>query len=153
MDVEETGTRAKGLFDSGMFCAESVLQAIAEDAGIESPLIPRIATGFCSGLARTKGMCGAVSGGVMALGLIFGRDNAEVTVDATYVKIREFLDVFEKQYGSLNCFDITGCDLGTEDGRLIFKESGMRDKCAGITDEAARMAAEIIVREGVQRQQ
>ena len=83
----------------------------------------------------------------MALGLLFGRDNAGVTVDATYVKIREFLDVFEKQYGSLNCFEITGFDLGTEDGRLKFKESGTRDKCAGITGEAARIAAGIIGRD------
>lgn len=147
MDVEETGARAKGLFDSGMFCAESVLQAVAEQAGIESPLIPRIATGFCSGVARTKGMCGAVSGGLMALGLIFGRDNPEVTVDATYVKIREFLAAFKKQYGSDNCFDITGYDLGTEKGRLMFKESGTRDKCPGITGAAARMVAEIIDRD------
>lgn len=153
MDVEEIGTRAKGLFDSGMFCAESILQAVAENAGIESQLIPRIATGLCSGVARTKGMCGAVSGAIMALGLIFGRDNADVTVDATYIKIREFLDAFEKQYGSLNCFDITGCDLSTEAGRLIFKESGMRIKCSGITGEAARIAARIIVREGIRRQQ
>lgn len=144
MNVEDTGKRAEGLFDSGMFCAESVLQAVAEQAGMESPLIPRIATGFCSGLARTKGMCGAVSGGVMALGLLFGRDNAGVTVDATYVKIREFLEAFKKQYGSDNCFEITGYDLGTEDGRLMFKESGTRDRCSGITGEAARLAAAII---------
>lgn len=146
MDVEETRARAEGLFDSGMFCAESVLQAVAEQAGIDSPLIPRIATGFCSGMARTRGMCGAVSGGVMALGMIFGRDNAEVTVDTTYVKIREFLDAFKKQYGSDNCFDITGYDLGTEEGRLKFKESGTRDKCPGITGKAARMVARIINR-------
>lgn len=144
MNVDETGKRAERLFDSGMFCAESVIQAVAEQSGIESPLIPRIATGFCSGLARTKGMCGAVSGGVMALSLIFGRDNTDVTVDATYVKIREFLEAFEKQYCSLNCFEITGYDLGTEDGRLRFKESGTRDKCRGISGAAARMVATII---------
>lgn len=111
---------------------------------MESPVIPRIATGFCSGLARTKGMCGAVSGGVMALGLIFGRDNAEVTVDATYGKIREFLNAFEKQYGSLNCFELTGCDLGTEDGRTLFKESGKKIKCAEMTGGAARMVMEMV---------
>lgn len=147
MNIGETGKRAEELFDSGMFCAESVLQSVAGQAGIESPFIPRIATGFCSGMARTKGMCGAVSGAVMALGLVFGRDNAEVTVDATYVKIRQFLDAFEEQYNSLNCFEITGYDLGTEDGRLKFKESGTRDKCLGITGEAARIAAGIIGRD------
>ena len=61
---EQASQRSVELFRSGFFCAESVLQAIAESLDIRSDLIPRIATGFCSGVARTGGMCGAVSGAV-----------------------------------------------------------------------------------------
>ena len=50
----ETSQRSRELFDSGFYCAESVLLAIAESQGIESDLIPRIATGFCSGIAAHR---------------------------------------------------------------------------------------------------
>jgi hypothetical protein len=54
---EQASQRSVELFRSGFFCAESVLLAIAESQGIESDLIPRIATGFCSGISRTGGAC------------------------------------------------------------------------------------------------
>ena len=41
--------RSEELFQSGWYCAESVLLAIAEAHGIESEIIPKIATAFCSG--------------------------------------------------------------------------------------------------------
>ena len=77
---EQAPQRSLELFQSGFFCAESVLLAIAESQGIQSDLIPRIATGFCSGISRTGGMCGAVSGAIMGIGLVAGRNSpAEFT--------------------------------------------------------------------------
>ncbi|MFA6223637.1 MAG: C-GCAxxG-C-C family protein [Desulfomonilaceae bacterium] len=136
--------RAKQLFDSGFYCAESVLQAVAEHAATHSPLIPKISTGFCGGISRSKGMCGAVTGGVMALGMIFGRTSADMPPDDTYLKVRELLTTFENQYGSSNCFDLTGCDFNEAMGRERWKESGMANKCREFTGAAARMVVEII---------
>ena len=45
---EQAPQRSLELFRSGFFCAESVLLAIAESQGIQSDLIPRIATGFAA---------------------------------------------------------------------------------------------------------
>ena len=146
MDVKHVEKRAEELFSSGLFCAESVLQAIAELVGVNSPLVPNIATGFCGGISRTKGICGAVSGGVMALSMVFGRSSAETPVDNVYEKVQEFLSNFEKQHGSHNCFILTGCDLSTPEGRKEFKEKGMRNKCQELTGSAAGMSAEIIGR-------
>jgi len=61
--TERVSQKSRELFDSGFYCAESVLLAIAGHKGIQSDLIPGIATGFCSGMSRTCGMCGAVTGG------------------------------------------------------------------------------------------
>ena len=58
--------RSKQLFESGYGCAESVLLAVCESKGIQSVLIPRIASGFCGGVANTNGMCGTVAGGILA---------------------------------------------------------------------------------------
>lgn len=145
MNAKAVEQRAIELFNSGFYCAESVLLAVTEHAGIHSPLIPKISTGFCGGISRTKGICGAVSGGVMALGIIFGRANADMTVDNTYWKVQELLTRFENQYGTNNCFDLTGCDFNVQVDRQRWKESGMARKCEEFTGAAARMVTEIIV--------
>ena len=138
MNSLEVEKRAKELFDSGFFCAESVLLAVAEHAAIHSPLLPKISTGFCGGISRSKGMCGAVTGGVMALGMIFGRSSADMPPDDTYLKVRELLTTFETQFGSSNCFDLTGCDFNDAMDRQRWKESEMASKCKEFTGAAAR---------------
>src|SRR5512137_84998 len=119
---EQALQRSLELFRSGFFCAESVLQAIAESQHIQSDLIPRIATGFCSGLARTGGMCGAVSGGIMAISLFYGRNSPTERVDRCYEAERDFMKRFSTQFGELNCQKLTGVHLGTAEGQAAFKE-------------------------------
>ena len=144
MTAKVVEKRARKLFDSGFRCAESVLLAVAEHAGIQSPLIPKISTGFCGGMSRSKEVCGAVTGGVMALGMILGRTSADMPVDDIYGKVQEFLCAFENQYGSTNCFDLTGCDFNIEIDIQRWKESGIANKCKEFTGAAARMVIEII---------
>jgi C_GCAxxG_C_C family probable redox protein len=145
MDKKIVEERAKKMFGAdGLFCAESVLAAVSEEAGIISPLIPRIATGFCGGVARTRGICGAVTGGIMALGILYGRDNAEQSYETVYEKVQQFLQAFEEEYMSINCFELTGCDLSKEEGRQAFVEKNMMEKCRQFTGRAASLVAELI---------
>ena len=145
MDTKLVAENAKKMFGAdSLFCAESVLTAVADEAGVISPLIPRIATGFCGGIARTCGMCGAVSGGIMALGILYGRDNAEQTHETVYEKVQQFLHAFEKEYTSTNCFELTGFDLSKEEERLAFAEQGMLEKCRQFTGRAAGLVAELV---------
>ena len=136
--------RSGDLFDSGFYCAESVLQAIAESKGIQSELIPKIATGFCSGMSRTCLTCGAVSGGILALGLFFGRSSPEVPVDDCYDEVQKFIQLFQERFGSTNCRELTGCDLGTEEGQEAFKTNNVIEQCREFTVEATRMALSLI---------
>ena len=148
MDKKLVEEKAKKMFGpDGLFCAESVLTSVSDEAGVVSPLIPRIATGFCGGIARTRGMCGAVTGGIMALGILYGRDNAEHSNEKVYEKVQQFLQTFEEEYGSINCFELTGYDLGREEERQAFFEKGMMEKCRQFTGRAASLVAEIIIGE------
>ena len=117
---EQAPQRSIELFKSGFFCAESVLLAIAENQGIQSDLIPRIATGFCSGVSRTGGMCGAVSGAIMGINLVAGRNSPEESNELSYFLTQELINRFEKQYGSVNCRQLMGCDLATGAGQQYF---------------------------------
>lgn len=54
------------LFDAGDNCAQAVLQATCPE--VSSDLV-KMASAFGSGIGESKCLCGAVSGGVMSLGL------------------------------------------------------------------------------------
>lgn len=60
------GERAGALFDSGMNCAQSVLQATT---GIDDPQLLEVCDAFGGGIDGRQCLCGAISGGVIALGL------------------------------------------------------------------------------------
>jgi C_GCAxxG_C_C family probable redox protein len=141
---DQIARRSEELFQSGLFCAESVLQAIAESRGIKSDVIPKIATGLCSGLSRTGGICGAVSGGVLAVNLVCGRTDSSQSVDNNYQLVRRFLSEFEAKFGSTNCQRLIGCRLDTPEGQQFFKANQLREKCQAFTREASRMAGEAL---------
>ncbi|MEE8592614.1 MAG: C-GCAxxG-C-C family protein [Candidatus Bipolaricaulota bacterium] len=141
---ESIAQRSAALFDSGFYCAESVLQAIAEARDVGCKLIPQIATGFCSGVARSCGMCGAVSGAILAIGLAMGRTSADESIDDVYKVVRIVLDGFESEFGSSNCHSLLGCDLGTEEGQRFFHERRLHTTCRSYVARATALALDAI---------
>lgn len=121
-----------------------MLLAVAESEGIQSDFIPKIATGFCGGVSRTCSMCGAVSGGIMVIGLFTGRNAPTETVAESYTMVRKLVKQFGARFGSTNCQELTGCDLGTEEGQKYFKENNIRPKCRIFTEEATRISLSLI---------
>jgi C_GCAxxG_C_C family probable redox protein len=141
---EQAPKRSRELFRSGFFCAESVLLAIAESQGIQSDLIPRIATGFCSGISRTCGMCGAVSGAMMGINLVAGRNSPVESIELSYALNQKLISRFERQYGSINCRQLIGCDLATEAGQRYFMENHLMETCLQYAEGATSMAVSLI---------
>jgi C_GCAxxG_C_C family probable redox protein len=143
--IDQAAKRSRELIETvGYSCAESVLLAMAEFQGIQSDLFPRIATGFCGGMARTCGQCGAVSGAIMGIGLANGVSAPTDSREKTYAAVQKFMAQFEEKFGSTNCYELTGCDLGTPEGQARFRESGHIEYCRNYTEEAARMALTIV---------
>ena len=142
---EQAPQRSRELFQSGFFCAESVLQAIAESQGIHSDLIPRMATGFCSGISRSGGLCGAVSGGIMGIGLIVGRNSPAESLEPTFILAQKLIRAFEEQYGSNNCRQLIGCNLATESGQRYFMENNLMENCMQYVEEATKLVISLIV--------
>jgi len=143
---EAAGLEAAQLFDRGLFCAESVLTVLARRQGVHSDLVPAIATGLCSGVSRRAGMCGAVSGAVMALGLAYGRKDEGGKVDRSYSSVGAFIDAFEREFGSSNCAELLGCHLGTVEGQQIFREQKLATRCRTFTQRATELGAALIER-------
>lgn len=148
-DPEAAAARALALWGAPrpLLCAEAVFQAVAEGLGVRSPLVPRLATGFCSGLARGCGACGAFSAGVMAMGLARGRDSGADELDLAYEPVREYMEFFLARFGSLNCRELTGCDLGAAEGLAQYRERGLKDGlCGPMLSQAAAEALRILAR-------
>jgi len=134
---------SKALFDSGYYCAEAVLLAVAKHNGIESPLIPAIATGFCSGLSRTSGMCGALTGGILGLNLVYGRDREVESVEQNYFAVQRLVAEFGAACGSTKCSELLGCDLGTPEGQQTFRENKLHERCREYTAIATKIAVSL----------
>ena len=121
-----------------------MLLAVAGHERIHSDIIPRIATGFCGGMSHTAGMCGAVSGGIMAIGLYLGRNSPTERNQLCYEAVRSFMQSFSAQFGELNCQKLTGVHLGTPEGQAQFEASGQIRQCTEYVGEAVRMVLEVV---------
>jgi len=137
--------RAAKHFETEFNCAESVLMSLAESIGVRSELIPKIATPFGGGIGRRGSVCGALTGAVIAIGLKLGRSEAEDTRsrDESYEKALELLERFEKEFGSVLCYDLIKLDFTTPEGRKMIKAVRL-EKCINFVRAAARNAAQLI---------
>ncbi len=144
MEAKKFGRLAESHFENGLLCAESVVSAIAEYQGVDDHLASKMATGFCSGMARTCGPCGALSGAVMGISLVLGRESKNDTVATTYQATKELIEEFESEFGAKDCHKLLGCDIGTEEGMAHFRTQNLRANCSNYTRKAAEIAVQIL---------
>ena len=134
---------AEDLFRNGFFCSEAVVSSIRSNFEIDVPeAVISMASGFPVGIGRSKCLCGAVSGGVMAIGLVFGRTvQKDPQVEETMRLSKELHDWFKEASGknALCC-------------RILTKEFDMgqgehKEQCGRFTGMVAGKVAEMIIRE------
>jgi C_GCAxxG_C_C family probable redox protein len=115
MDKSE---EALELFQKGFNCAQSVFCVFGTNAGFSKDACLRIAGSFGAGMARRGETCGAVTGGLMVLGLRHGmvkEENAQAK-QRNYEEADKFMVEFGKRNGSVICRELLGCDIGTPEG-------------------------------------
>ena len=122
-------------FLSGYNCAQSILYAYGPDLGLEADTALKAATGLGGGRGGRGEVCGAVTGGILALGLKYGRgEQAEKSVaQQAHQKTGELMAAFERVHGSCMCCTLLGgCDLRTPAGMQRFREEDLHHKvCVG----------------------
>lgn len=133
-------------------CAKGSATALFEEFGVGNPEIIKGLNPF-PGLAMSGGICGPVSGGLMAISLVFsGPDLTDFQDTRVYRLARKFLRRFEETFGSLLCPDIQALLLGKYfdpmagvENLRAFNQAGAREKCPVAPGWGARLAAEIII--------
>ena len=143
--IHSAQSKAEAAFDGGLYCAESVVRALV-GATADADLLTRAATGFCSGVARTCGPCGALSGAIIGIGHVLGREHAGQPVAAAYGAVQDLVGEFERIFGARDCKRLLGCDLGSPEGQAIFREQQLHRRCRDFTARAAELATTAIAR-------
>ncbi len=134
-------------------CAQSAFLALSEQFGLgNSEMVKALSP--IPGIAERGETCGAVSGVLLALGLVFGKNS--ITDWQGYrdslKPANEFCDRFEEELGSLRCRNIVDSEFGmeldlrNEDDLKKFQEAGATHKCSKVVRAAVRIAADLILK-------
>jgi C_GCAxxG_C_C family probable redox protein len=134
-------------------CAQSSFLALSEQFGLGNSDMVKALTPL-PGIAERGETCGAVTGALLALGLVFGRDNLSdwQAYRDSLVPTNEFCDRFVQEMGSTMCGDIVEStfgqrmDLRNEDDLQQFQASDATHKCSKVVRTAVRIAADLILK-------
>jgi C_GCAxxG_C_C family probable redox protein len=135
-------------FLAGYNCAQAVLYAYGPDLGLDGEVALKLATGLGAGMARRGEVCGAVTGGILALGLKYGRGARQdrSATEETYSKTLDLMTRFEKRHGSCLCrVLLDGCDLRTEEGQQYYKDRNLlHTTCLGCVRNVVEILEQIM---------
>ncbi len=143
--LDSVQKEAEELFRSGtFFCSEAVLTTVNNMLGQPySPDIVKMASSFPIGMGKAQCLCGAVSGGQMALGITYGRNQGEPMNEKMFPIAKELHDYTVKEYGATCCRVITRQWAGDN-----FMSPERKQHCIHITGDIARWVAEKMIDDG-----
>ncbi len=141
INIAKVKKDAENYYNSGFYCSEAIVASIRENFNLDiSADIVMAASGFPVGIGGAKCLCGAVSGGIIALGLFFGRNRPNDKKIKLCMKLSaELHDYFKGQNRALCCRVLTS-DLKLGSGKHM-------EQCTYFTGQVAEKTAQIIARE------
>ena len=135
-------------------CAQSSFMALMEQFGLKGEQVVKALTPM-PGIAERGETCGAVTGPLMAMGLIYGRNIHQMDdwdkYQESLIPTGRFCESFEKEYGTTLCSQVQEGKFGrcfrlTDPEELQdFQNAGATEKCSEVVRTAVHMAAEIIL--------
>ena len=136
-------------------CSQTTVAGLIEAFGIGGPDLLRASTCLAGGVARRGHVCGALTGGLMLIGYLTGRDDLEMFPQ--YQRAMDygnmFYQRFQEEFGTVSCSEIQKLKFGRtfdlqdprEREELHQKMAEIGDGCQAVTSAGARIAAEIMV--------
>ena len=137
---------AVAYFSDHLHCSQSVLAAFAEECGISKEQAFRLGSCFGSGM-RKGNVCGACTGSLMVLGLLFGEDHKGDPGERQRSNMINdmMMDRFKRANGTCICNELLGCDISTPEGVLYARENGLfRDFCPKMVASAVEILEGIV---------
>ena len=140
-------------------CPQCVLAAIKETIDVGDEATIKSADALAGGTAlSSKGTCGALAGGLLAISFIVGREYEDFKEGKRKRRVFQFskklYDKFIDEYGSPLCCNVhkklfgrTFNLLDPEEYKEFEKAGAHVDKCPSVSGNAAKWAVEIILDE------
>lgn len=149
--LDEIESTAYNYLSSGstQACSQTVLLTLQEKyyGEVNEQMIQ--ACGPMAGGSRVGSLCGALVGGLLAIGMRYGtpyeRLYDEETHLASYEKAKVFYKDFEEIAGSWYCPNIVGYDLDIPEEREKWIENNGKIECAKLCGKVAKKTAEILL--------
>jgi len=101
--------KAGELFLTGSNCAQAVVLAFSDVTGLDERTAKRLSASFGGGIGRMREVCGAVSGMMMVLGLLYGYEEPgekDCNKKAHYQVVQQLAGRFREECGSIICREI-----------------------------------------------
>jgi C_GCAxxG_C_C family probable redox protein len=136
---------AEKIASSQMNCAQAVLTAFCEELGMEKQAALKLALPFGAGMGRTDGVCGAVTGAYMVLGLRPHEGLSPIEKkEKVYALVGEFNRRFKALHGSVGCTVLLGSNLGTPEGMASAKDRKLiNNVCPGLVSDAVSILEDL----------
>jgi C_GCAxxG_C_C family probable redox protein len=153
--IEEAARLARDYELTYFGCSQTTLAGLIEAFGIGGSELLRSSTCLAGGVARRGNVCGALTGGLMMIGLLAGRDDLQMFDQ--YQRAMEYgnrlYERFEQEVGGVKCEEIHQLKFGRtfdlqspEEREELHKRMGeVEEGCQSVTSAAARLTAELIV--------
>jgi len=132
--------RARNLYlTRQMLCTEAVVTALNQGlkGGLTDAQATAMSAPFCVALGESGCLCGALSGAVLATGLLLGKDGACRHRKSMRDSARRLHDQFKSTHGATCCRVLS--KKVKHDKKVHFQH------CAGLTAQAAEMAARLVL--------
>jgi C_GCAxxG_C_C family probable redox protein len=150
-DLQKLGQSARDTLSRCRNCAQTAFAVLQVEFDLEGQAILRALTPF-PGIALRGETCGAVVGSLMAIGLVYGRDDLDDWHGyiGSLPPARRFTRRFEEANGGTECEPILEAKLGRKFNladtaqSLEYVEAGGPQVCAQILAGAVQIAAEIL---------
>lgn len=106
--MNKHGEKARRLFRQGFSCSQAVIGAYAEDLGLDTEMMLKLASSFGGGMGRLREVCGTVSAMFMIAGLLKGYSNPTDSElkKAHYTLIQDLASKFKAKNESIVCRDL-----------------------------------------------
>jgi len=138
--------KAGDYFSQKLHCSQAVLAAFADDCGISEEQALKLGSCFGSGMRKGE-VCGAVTGALMDLGLLYGQKKPEDLVGRqSSNEVNDLMmDRFKEKCGSYLCNDLLGCDISTKEGVQFCMDNKLfTEFCPKMVAAAVEVVEEII---------
>lgn len=145
--------KAKEYFKQGYACSQAVALAFADVTGVEESVLSKMTLPFGGGMGRLRLTCGAVSGMVTVIGLVFGaEENSPENKKQVYAIVQELCGEVKALNGSLICGELlAGMKVPVEIGGTAEQRTPQyyqKRACADIVYETARVLETYLIKQG-----